>query len=469
MEIVLFMKGDDVQVNKKNLLMLMLLFIIFGVLYIPHKAYADTRFEEDGFVYRINEDGTTVSLIKDNRRFQRLAELIIPGEVNAGGRTYKVIKIAGAALSGVNSDKVIFSEGILEIEANQYLKAREVYFPSSLQKVGTLSNIDEELLGNVEKIEVAEGNNYFCVLNNALCSKDKKELIWVPKADGVYKVPDGILTIQPFAFADCKLSGVIMPDSLTTIKSRAFNQCLSLRKVTFGKGTRKVAGDAFSYTKSLKKIIIPSSNKYLCLKKGAIYTKNGKTLINAGTRKGTLVLSKHVTKLQEGAVAYNNRIKKVVIQGKVRQIPDFCFKNSLLRDIDMPNGIISIGKSSFENCYDMAVLILPKKLREIKDRAFYNCGFYQLIIPERVNKIGKDSLKSSIEELVFLGKKVPSIQNQEICGYGMCSNPEDGEVYNPLKAEVIPGITEIRVPKKAYKQYKKAFKNKLTYRKMVKD
>lgn len=442
---------------------LMLLFILIGLLCVCNESKAATQFEQDGFVYQVNEDGSTVSLVRNNLRREG-AEQIIPGEIHAEGKQYRVTKVSAGALERVYTDKVIYSEGILEIESLNHNGEGTVYFPASLQKLGELT----ENKIYVKKIVVAKDNRNYCVINNALCTKDKKTLIWLPETSGTYRVPSKIQTIKAYAFTENKLSRVIMPDSLQNIESKAFEQCTALKEVRLGKKVRKIAGDAFSYAKSLKKIIIPPSNKYFCVKKGAIYTKKGDVLVTSGAKGGTLTLSKKVVKIQEGAISFNTRLKKVVIKGKVKQIPDYCFACSGINSVEMPDSIRSIGKDSFLHCNQITTLDLPENLVEIKEGAFYNCGFYYLDIPEKVKKIGKNALGASIETLEFFGKKVPVIDKQEPCGYGLSTDPEDGvDYYVPFRAQVFPGIEKVIVPKKSYKQYKEKLRGKLVYEKMV--
>ena len=71
-------------------------------------------------------------------------------------------------------------------------------------------------------------------------------------------------------------------------------------------------------------------------------------------------------------------------------------------DIEIPSGVIAIGKWVFSNCHDLAYIKLPNSLISIGDGAFYGCPIGHLTIPDGVTNVGRrvfrdcTSLKSVI-------------------------------------------------------------------------
>ena len=61
----------------------------------------------------------------------------------------------------------------------------------------------------------------------------------------------------------------------------------------------------------------------------------------------------------------------------------------MLENVELPDGLIAIGKNAFSTCY-MPSVVLPKTLKVIGDGAFsYNPFLYQICIPDSVEYIGK--------------------------------------------------------------------------------
>ncbi|MDE6087615.1 MAG: leucine-rich repeat domain-containing protein [Oscillospiraceae bacterium] len=83
-------------------------------------------------------------------------------------------------------------------------------------------------------IHVDSENQYYMDMDDVLFSKDQKTLLQYPigKSDPSYSIPDGVTSIEDFAFSNCSsLTSVIIPDSVTSIGRDAFYNCLFLTPV----------------------------------------------------------------------------------------------------------------------------------------------------------------------------------------------------------------------------------------------
>ena len=81
-------------------------------------------------------------------------------------------------------------------------------------------------------------------------------------------MPNGIKTIEEGAFNKCEsLASIHIPASVTDIGERAFSNCYSLERVTFGEpsqgaqdtGIQTLGREAFSYCYVLSRIHLPGS------------------------------------------------------------------------------------------------------------------------------------------------------------------------------------------------------------------
>lgn len=74
------------------------------------------------------------------------------------------------------------------------------------------------------------------------------------------------------------------------------------------------------------------------------------------------------------------------------EIRDHAFRNCLINEIRIPEGVTSIGKSAFKNCKELRKVYLPSTLQTIGAGAFEGCSSLTRIkIPEGVYDIQKNA------------------------------------------------------------------------------
>ncbi len=87
---------------------------------------------------------------------------------------------------------------------------------------------------SLESISVDDKNLYYCSVDGVLFSKNMKTLIQYPsgKTNGPYTIPNGVTTINDFAFYGCEnLTSITIPDSVKTVGDYAFSGCVKLKTV----------------------------------------------------------------------------------------------------------------------------------------------------------------------------------------------------------------------------------------------
>jgi hypothetical protein len=100
---------------------------------------------------------------------------------------------------------------------------------------------------NLKKITVASGNKSFVSKADVLYNKSMTTLIAFPakKSSGSFTVPNGIKKIASGAFSSSKLSGIVLPDSVTSIGSWAFSYCKNLKKITIPYQVKSISANSF--------------------------------------------------------------------------------------------------------------------------------------------------------------------------------------------------------------------------------
>lgn len=174
-------------------------------------------------------------------------------------------------------------------------------------------------------------------------SKEKRE------QTTVLKYREGITKIT-FNFADCEyLEKLNLPESLETITDLVFEACTRLEEVFIPKNVKHLAVDAFYGCKSLSEFVVDKDNQKYESINGMIIDKKKKKLYMAPCGIGSFVSV----------------------------------------DPEIPEGIASIGKDSFEKCSHIFSLKLPETLKYIEETAFFCCeNLSEITIPKNVEYIG---------------------------------------------------------------------------------
>lgn len=134
---------------------------------------------------------------------------------------------------------------------------REVNLPKTLKIVpGGVFNYSPY----IKEFSLAPENQFFSIIDSALCSTDGKTIYSVPDYHRCcYDVPEGIEVIAERAFAFLpKLHTIGLPSTLRTIECRAFQGCESLTCIQIPAGVTKVHIDAFM-SNALKDVVMESA------------------------------------------------------------------------------------------------------------------------------------------------------------------------------------------------------------------
>ncbi|MBR3932673.1 MAG: leucine-rich repeat domain-containing protein [Clostridia bacterium] len=229
---------------------------------------------------------------------KNLASVNIPASIET---------IAGGLFGGCDNLKTVnISEGILSIEMDVFAGCKSltsITLPESLQYIGegafmwtglTCLEIPANVtyVGNMfmdvflEKFIVSEENEYYCTdENGVLFNKDKTTLIACPGSLDVtsYTIPDGVITIAPYAFAcNFRLKEITVSEGVKEIGECAFANMVFLEKINLASTVERIDFWAFYYDVALKEIVIPESVKYvnesfaplLSLEKAVIYSRD---------------------------------------------------------------------------------------------------------------------------------------------------------------------------------------------------
>ena len=288
--------------------------------------------------------------------------------------------------------------------------------------------------------------------------------------------PEGITSIDDYAFSEMSLTSVIVPASVTHFGENAFAYNDNLTRFEYlgteaecennynGSGMLyqshnllyfKGRKDMLSYVDSysnLDTVIITSGECFYELYWGDFsYIDN----FNADDR---------IIGNNDYDNSYIRRVRTLILPEHLYEIGDYALTNArYLEQITIPAGVTRIGESAFEECRSMeSVTFAGKALREIDDWAFYNChSLKDITIPEGVTSIGKAAFFdcSHLKEITLPS----SMQSIEDNAFGQCAQVRKMNVraaVPPLvESETFEDIDrsiEVLVPQGTLKLYREA-------------
>lgn len=183
-------------------------------------------------------NGTSVRTMFDAfRNLPGLVSVEIPDTI----RTLDQFSFAYTGLK-----ELIIPEGVTAIHTNAIrdnASLSHVSLPASLQLLygNPIIGVSEDF-----QAELSERNADFSLVDGMLLSKDGKHLYAYWGKEKELRLPDGILGIEPYAFAKNPwVEHIALPDNLTAVADYAFLECPNLRSVSFPASVISISQNAF--------------------------------------------------------------------------------------------------------------------------------------------------------------------------------------------------------------------------------
>ena len=213
------------------------------------------------------------------------------------------------------------------------------------------------------EIVVSEANEYYCVIDGVLYTKDKQKLVLYPagKTGDTFEVPSWVETIRDLAFLDCiNIHTLKIADSVTEIGNYSLDGCKNITSITLGKNLtlRWPEMAPLFDSESLQEIQGECLNA--CTNNGILYNKDGTSLWRYPRARNVVnfEIPANVTRIEQKAFS-QTLVKKVQwMEGK--------------------DGTLALGYKAFEGASRLEQAIFESSI-QLDRQTFNNCKNLQTL------------------------------------------------------------------------------------------
>lgn len=280
-----------------------------------------------------------------------------------------------------NVTSITIPECITFIDSNAFYgcsRISEVYYGGNDAAWGWFSDdsgLPESCTVYFEKDSELIDYFRYSITNNEVTITDCSTTI-----SGDVAIPDiiegyPVTKINQQAFYNCKrLTGLIIPDSVTIIDDAAFWYCESLTNITIPKNTISIGECAFSYCSSLEQISVDKDNEYFSGDEyGVLFNKDKTELIQypIGNNRATYSIPDSVTLIGFCSFEGCENLKNIIIGSNVKKIDSEAFENcSSLENVIIPESVTIINDFAFDGCDSIVNMTLEGFTTYIGSYAF---------------------------------------------------------------------------------------------------
>ena len=198
-------------------------------------------------------------------------------------------------------------------------------------------------------------------------------------------IPNSVETIGSSAFSGCAgLKSVILSNKLEQLDEFLFENCVSLTSIEIPDSVTSIRYAVFDGCTSLSSIVFPNSVTkmetcfYKCSNLKSVTLSDGIKILDASmfygcTKLETVHLPKNLEEIRSCAFENCTSLVSIDLPSTLLFIGGGAFLNcSSLSDITLPNGLLAIGEGAFKGCTSLGVLSIPDSVEEFGAGALYS-------------------------------------------------------------------------------------------------
>ena len=373
------------------------LFFLFLALVATTSLWAHD-FDGDGIYYNILADKTNeVEVTSGSTKYS--GSVTILSTVTYKGTTYSVTSIGEGAFRNCSSlTSITIPNSVTSIGLQAFRNCSSltsITIPNSVTSIGVEAFYDCSSLTTP--------------VYNAHC------FAYMPTSfKGAYVIPEGIKQIAGGAFWNCSsLTSITIPNSVTSIGDCAFSNCSSFVSMVVESGNTK-----YDSRDNCNAIIETATNILIAGCQNTIIpnsvTSIGNRAFQDCSALTSITIPNSVTSIGETAFSNCSSLTSITIPNSVTSIGNYAFSScSSLTSVTIPNSVTSIGTGAFSWCYSLTTpvynahcfaymptsfkgaYVIPEGIKQIAGGAFEDCSsLTSVTIPNSVTSIGEYAFSS---------------------------------------------------------------------------
>lgn len=217
-------------------------------------------------------------------------------------------------------------------------------------------------------------------------------------------IPDTVEQISDWAFASTGISSINIPYSVNHLGTRSFDSCTNLTSVTIPQYVNYIGGSAFAGCSSLLTVIFKKSTPPTTAGSG-IFNNNAQGRLIYVPSSGLQAYKTTFSAYENDIVGYGldtifykttsniavnptsgasfganlvsnsyaTGIGVMTFDGTVTSIGNNAFKDIIISEIDIPEGVTSIGVSAFQGCIYLKNINIPSAVTSIDVTSYNGC------------------------------------------------------------------------------------------------
>ncbi len=203
--------------------------------------------------------------------------------------------------------------------------------------------------------------------------------------EGITSIGQCAFSSDEYSGEECVFSAlteVEIANTVTEIRRNAFAECIALETITIPASVTEIEDSVFVNCYALYGFNVDENSKSYKSVGGVLYTIDGTELkaYPIGSGRTEYNIEKGTKRVAGYAFSQAKKLEEITFNDELTHIDDEAFFScENITKIDLPDGIKYLGGGAFQDCIKLESIRLPKTVEEVSAKAFDNTAFFNCL------------------------------------------------------------------------------------------